>query len=116
METNQTLQTRRPRVKRSPQFKTDLVSLALEPGASHSAVAVAAGVNPNLLRRWVKQSLAQRRPTPAFAKVVVHGNRGSPSQACAEPLIPIRIARADLQMTLHIPLASAAAFAKAVLL
>lgn len=115
METNQTLQTRRPRVKRSPQFKADLVSLALEPGASHSAVAVAAGVNPNLLRRWVKQSLSQLT-APAFAKVAVHGDRGSPSQACAEPLIPILIARADLQMTLHIPLSSAAAFAKAVLL
>jgi transposase-like protein len=116
METNHLPQARVPRIKRSPQFKADVVSRALQPGASHSAVAVGAGVNPNLLRKWIRQSMPKQLPTPAFAKVVVHDDRVGPSQACAEALIPIRIARADLQMTLDIPLSAAGAFAKAVLL
>lgn len=40
----------RLRVYRSAEFKSRLVKLALEPEASVSGVAVAHGVNPNLLR------------------------------------------------------------------
>eukprot|EP01038_Epipyxis_sp_PR26KG_P003182 gene3182-4512_t len=56
MSALQTIPKRPARVYRAPEFKSQLVKLALEPGASVSGVAVAHGVNPNLLRRWVKES------------------------------------------------------------
>jgi transposase-like protein len=37
------------------EFKTDLVAMCRQPGVSVSAVALAHGVNSNLLRRWMKQ-------------------------------------------------------------
>eukprot|EP01041_Mallomonas_annulata_P013977 gene13977-29747_t len=65
MSALQTTPKRPVRVYRAPEFKSKLVRLALEPGASVSGVAVAHGVNPNLLRRWVKESGALITP-PAF--------------------------------------------------
>lgn len=37
------------------EFKTDLVEMCRRPGISVSAVALAHGINANLLRRWMKQ-------------------------------------------------------------
>lgn len=45
----------RHRRAHSIEFKTDLVTMCRQPGISVSAVAQAHGVNPNLVRRWMKQ-------------------------------------------------------------
>lgn len=37
------------------EFKTELVAMCRQPGVSVSAMALAHGVNANLLRRWMKQ-------------------------------------------------------------
>ena len=37
------------------EFKAELVAMCHQPGISVSAVALAHGVNANLLRRWMKQ-------------------------------------------------------------
>lgn len=37
------------------EFKIELVAMSRQPGISVSAVALAHGVNANLLRRWMKQ-------------------------------------------------------------
>jgi len=42
------------RRRHTPEFKQALVALC-RPGVSTSAVALAHGVNANLLRRWIKQ-------------------------------------------------------------
>ena len=76
MSTIQITPKRPARVYRAPEFKSQLVKLALEPGASLSAVAVAHGVNPNLLRRWVKESGALITP-PSFVPVRIES--GIPS-------------------------------------
>ena len=51
------------------EFKTGLVAMCRQPGISVSAVALAHGVNANLLRRWIKQFPVDARfpsaPTPA---------------------------------------------------
>ena len=39
----------------SIEFKTELVAICRQPGISVSAVALAHGVNSNLVRRWIKQ-------------------------------------------------------------
>jgi len=46
----------RVRVHRTAEFKSRLIELALQSGASMAGVAVAHGVNPNLLRRWIRES------------------------------------------------------------
>jgi len=50
------MNTAQPNVRRrhTPEFKRQLVALC-QPGVSTSAVALAHGVNTNLLRRWVEQ-------------------------------------------------------------
>lgn len=45
---------RRSRRHHTPEFKQGLVALC-QPGVSVSAVALAHGVNSNLLRRWINQ-------------------------------------------------------------
>lgn len=55
MEQAQT-KTRRVRVHRTAEFKSRLIAQATQPGASMAGIAVAHGVNPNLLRRWIRES------------------------------------------------------------
>ena len=45
----------RHRRTHSIEFKTELVAICSQPGISVSAVALAHGVNSNLVRRWMKQ-------------------------------------------------------------
>jgi transposase-like protein len=45
----------RRRRKHSEDFKAQLVAACLQPGISIAAVALANGLNANLLRRWVKE-------------------------------------------------------------
>ena len=54
------------------EFKTELVTMCRQPGVSVSAVALAHGVNANLLRRWIKQypAAANIPLVPAPAKLV----------------------------------------------
>lgn len=51
---NASSSTRRRRRQHSLEFKQGLVRLC-QPGVSISAVALANGVNANLLRRWINQ-------------------------------------------------------------
>ena len=44
---------RRRRRKHSAEFKAEVVAACRQPGVSMAAVAMAHGVNANLLRRWV---------------------------------------------------------------
>ena len=52
------------RRKHTPEFKARVVALC-QPGVSTSAVALAHGVNANLLRRWIKQFRNDGLPVPA---------------------------------------------------
>jgi transposase len=52
--------TRRRRRKHSDEFKADAVAACMQPGMSMAAVAMAHGVNANLLRRWVQD--AEKKP------------------------------------------------------
>lgn len=48
--------TRRRRRLHSDEFKANAVAACMQPGMSMAAVAMAHGVNANLLRRWVRQA------------------------------------------------------------
>lgn len=93
----------RVRIHRTAEFKSRLVKLSLEPGASAAGVAVAHGVNPNLLRRWVKES-GSLVATPSFVPVriasvaadQVHSPPGKAEQ------LEVRMARGDLHITFKV--------------
>ena len=50
---------RRRRRKHSDEFKANAVAACMQPGMSMAAVAMAHGVNANLLRRWVQDTEAK---------------------------------------------------------
>lgn len=54
--------------RHSDEFKARVIALASQPQASVAAVALANGLNANMLRRWVREAGArtdERLPTPA---------------------------------------------------
>lgn len=50
----------RRRGRYSNEFKQNLVEACLAPGVSTASIALANGINANLLRRWVSESTAPR--------------------------------------------------------
>jgi hypothetical protein len=69
------LDGRRRRRKHTPEFKAHVVAECCKPGVSTASVAMANGVNANLVRRWVLESetvvaeqpvrIAAAAPSPA---------------------------------------------------
>ena len=45
---------KRHRRRYSPSFKNKLIAACLQPGASKTAIAVANGINPNLVSKWIR--------------------------------------------------------------
>ena len=103
MSALQTIAKRPARVYRAPEFKSQLVKLALEPGASLSGVAVAHGVNPNLLRRWVKESVAQATP-PSFVPVQIESGVDSHVHTLASnsQWVEVNIDRGELRIAFKV--------------
>jgi transposase-like protein len=92
---------RRARRRQAVAFKAQVVAACLEPGVSVAAVALANGLNANLLRQWVKahrQAALTRRP----------GEGADGALAPALPtLVPVRVQHAavtgseDIRVTLR---------------
>ena len=59
MNTSNGYTARRRRRKHSAEFKAKVVAACRKPGISMAAVALAHGLNANLLRRWVVADEAQ---------------------------------------------------------
>lgn len=59
--------TGRPRRQHDRAFKTELVEQCLLPGASVAAVALAGGVNANLLFKWRRDHLRSKRLSGAVS-------------------------------------------------
>lgn len=82
----------RVRVHRTAEFKSRLIDLASQPGVSMAGVAVAHGVNPNLLRRWIRESKIRSGPA-RFVPVMLESVAQPVSQiaVCEEEMSPGRI-------------------------
>lgn len=81
---------RRERRRHSDEFKRQVVAACQHPGVSMAAVALANGLNANLLRRWVNELDGR----PVAQSVPARGDaapRPSPTT-----LVPVTIARADV--------------------
>jgi transposase-like protein len=70
-------QVGRRRARYSDEFKRQVIAACLEPGVSTAAVALANGLNANLVRRWVAESAKSRDtrlPKTATTLAPVHTN------------------------------------------
>ena len=93
---------RRARVHRTAQFKSQLIKLALEPGASVAGVAIEHGVNPDLLGRWIREIGGVCSP-PAFLPVRLEpANRVQPTAVPANEPIQINLERGDIHIQLKV--------------
>lgn len=70
---------RRRRRLHSDEFKADAVAAASQPGVSMASVALARGINANLLRRWVREA-----ELPA-------GKTLTKAAAAAPAFVPVRL-------------------------
>jgi transposase-like protein len=50
------------RRRHSPEFKSQLVAAARQPGASVAGIALAHGINANLLHRWMRETQGISEP------------------------------------------------------
>ena len=76
---------RRRRRLHSDEFKADAVAAASQPGMSMASVAMARGINANLLRRWVRE--AELPPARVLAKSAPAASTFVPVQL-PEPVAP----------------------------
>lgn len=76
---------KRTRRRHSEGFRSEVVARCLQPGVSVSGVALAHGLNANLLRRWVKN----HRDQAGITEVVVTGPPSKQEKAAL--LVPVAI-------------------------
>jgi transposase len=101
---------RRRRRLHSDEFKADAVAAASQPGMSMASVALARGINANLLRRWVREAevpvvkvLANAAPAaPTFVPVRL------PEAAAPVGDVRIEVRRGTTTITVAWPMAAAA--------
>ena len=101
---------RRRRRLHSDEFKADAVAAASQPGVSMASVALARGVNANLLRRWVRE--AELPPGKALTEAAPAAPAFVPVRL-PEPVAPVGEIRIDLRrgattVTVAWPVAAAA--------
>ena len=94
--------TRKTRRVYSRKFKREVVAHCLEPAASVSAIALAHGINANVIRKWLpRQKLAAARALTPMLPVTVQSAMPIAS-ATITPRIDARqgVQRAPIELTL----------------
>jgi len=88
MDTNVALSAgRRRRRKHSPEFKAHVVAACSKPGVSSASVALANGINANLVRRWVRDAeVPLRARTPIDAPKALPSAASIPTTAAFVPV------------------------------
>lgn len=87
---------RRRRRKHSAEFKAQLVQACEQPGMSSAAIAMANGINANLLRRWVND--AEQRGSTVIAP------SPPPSPPATPEFIPLQLPAPKPQADIRIEL------------
>jgi transposase len=93
---------RRRRRHHSVFFKAESVSACQQPGISIASVALARGLNANLLRRWVQE--AERGNAP----IAIRPSRSDAVPASAEGFVPISLSSSSTESMIQIELRSGA--------
>lgn len=103
----------RRRGRYSNEFKLQIIAACLEPGVSTAAIALANGLNANLVRRWVLES--SRRSGPGRSKTTttlapVQGKsafvpvRFEPASNLPQTTIRIELQHGSSAVQIHWPL------------
>lgn len=93
----------RHRRRHAPEFKQGLVALC-QPGVSVSAVALAHGVNANLLRRWIHRYSGEQPSQVMTAPAKLVAVRvDSPAEAQANDAIEINIQKNSTRISIRWP-------------
>lgn len=91
------------RRRHKPEFKQALVALC-QPGVSVAAVALAHGLNSNLLRRWIKQfSVALPSPSIIAPAKLVPVRVDLPVEAPVDDAIEISIQKNNTRVSIRWP-------------
>ena len=104
----------RRRGRYSEAFKAQVITAARQPGVSTAAVALANGLNANLLRRWISESDAPRPMTrsntaavTATAQPPFVALQMSPRSQAPEGVIHIELQRAGTTVRIQWPVSAA---------
>jgi transposase len=93
---------RRRRRHHSVFFKAEAVGACQQPGVSISAVALARGLNANLLRRWVQE--AERGDAP----IAIRSSRSDAVPEGAEGFVPVSLSSSPTESVIQIELRNGA--------
>ena len=85
---------RRTRRRHGPEFRASVIQAASQPGISMAAVALANGLNANMLRKWVAESQAGD-PPGARSQSKALATTAASSQAFVPLTLTVRAARVD---------------------
>lgn len=73
------------------QFKREIVARCLQPGASVAGIAVAHGLNPNLVRKWIERVHKETRKLAPLLPVVLADARAAAEMPVEAACIEIRL-------------------------
>ena len=105
--------------KHSDEFKARVIALALEPHASMASVALANGINANMLRCWVRASSPTSAPSTvahddrnaqalAFVQLPLRADKplATPPAPATSPVIEVQIQRGETRVVVSLPMIS----------
>ncbi len=105
--------------RHSDEFKAHVIAMARQPGMSMAAVALANGLNANMLRRWVRQCEGpsekvvvpadRREPVATFVQLPMASQRAPEPPAPAVATVDVQITRGDTRIAVQLPLGSTSA-------
>jgi transposase-like protein len=82
------------------EFKAQLITLCQQPGASVAGVALAHGVNANLLRRWIRQQAGSMlRSAPPLVPIEL----AAPVTVPTDDALSLEINTRSARVTIHCP-------------
>ncbi len=101
--------------KHSDEFKARVIAQALQPHASLASVALANGINANMLRSWVNATSLARRPITAsrddrnnpalsFVQLPMQVEQTTPASSATSPVVEVQIQRGETRVVVSLPL------------
>ena len=101
--------------RHSDEFKARVVELARQPHASLASVALANGINANMLRRWVQGPSPTSAPSAtrrdigssqalAFVQLPIQGEKPTLERPASTSVIEVQIHRGETRVVVCLPL------------
>lgn len=92
---------RRRRRRHSPEFRAAVIEAARQPGVSIAAVALANGLNANMLRKWVNDAERADGGESARSAQVARCSQAEPAAGFVPVALPGSAARSDIRIELQ---------------